>query len=197
LVPAYANRLRSVRRPFALYLSVFVLANAYSVATIVKATSRLAESYLTAASSIRPGATLVRLRYGYSGLPAHWGYQDTRREPATHLDAFLAAQCRCIDLSDFQAPSGVFPVVFNDGFNDDQKSDLWTGMENAGFTGSQTLSRLRATLPVPIDYVIVLGDAPPEAIGPDFSKATAMLSDQMRLAGSAPFVRIYERTETR
>ena len=82
------------------------------------------------------------------------------------VDALIAARCRCIDLSDYEALSEIFPIVFRANVERGPQFALW-GLEGPGADVSEQLDWLRAKLPVPIDYVVVLADASSPATGRD------------------------------
>ena len=66
-------------------------------------------------------------------------------------------------------------------------------LEGSGTTSVESLRALIKDPPVPIDYVVILGDQPPSAV-------TQELDSQMRLvSGNEPgsFVRIYQRVTAR
>jgi hypothetical protein len=98
----------------------------------------------------------------------------------------VAARRSFVDLSDYQALSGVFALECRPPITDHQRADLWD-LEN----GEQhSLHRLLNNFPVPIDYVLVLGDA---------GSRDLKLDPQMNLvdtAGGTPFLRVYRRVDT-
>jgi hypothetical protein len=194
------RKLRLIQVPLAVYFSVFLIGTLWSTKTALAASSRAVEDYLSLAGQIRPGSRLVRLRYPTMDLPRQYGFEDTGRDPLLHVDAFIAARCKCIDLSDYQAPSGVFPVVFNPGVIKAQQIGLWQ-LEGPGPETSATVAWLRTTLPVPIDYTIIVSDDhAQEASNSDYSRLLANLNAGMRLVAvsrSRPFAKLYERTGAR
>jgi hypothetical protein len=91
----------------------------------------------------------------------------------------------CLDLSDYQAPSADFPVIFKSTLDHDMQFKL-PGLENPSPDESVVLDSIRHDLSLPIDY------APKAAI----FKATASLDSGMRLIAQSPappFVRVYQR----
>jgi hypothetical protein len=191
------RRFRLIKVPLAVYFSAFLIGNLFSTENALKATNRAVEAYLSLASHLKPGATLVRLRYPTPDLPRQYGFEDIGRDPLFHVDAFIAARCKCIDLSDYQAPNLIFPVVFRPSVNRTQQYGLW-GLQSPGPTTSETFAWLSTSLPVRIDYVIVLAnDDFRKASDPDYVKLRAKLNESMRIVATArsnPFVRLYERT---
>ncbi len=194
------RRLRLIQVPLAIYLSIFLVGTLQATKTALTASSRAVEDYLSLANQIKPGSRLVRLRYPTLDLPRQYGFEDIGRDPLFHVDAFIAARCKCVDLSDYQAPSGVFPVVFKPGVDKGQQTGLWQ-LEGAGPETSASFAWLRSTLPVPIDYVIILSDdAAQQASNPDYARLLANLNTGMRLVAtsrSRPFAKLYERTGAR
>jgi hypothetical protein len=191
------RRFRLMQVPLAVYFSAFLVGNLFSTENALKATNRAVEDYLSLASHIKPGATLVRLRYPTPDLPRQYGFEDIGRDPLFHVDAFIAARCKCIDLSDYQAPNLIFPVVFRPSVNRTQQYGLW-GLQSPGPTASESFAWLSTSLPVRLDYVIVLADDDVrKASDPDYVKLLAKLNENMRLVATSrsnPFVRLYERT---
>ena len=189
------RRFRLIQVPLAIYVSAFLLGTLLSTKAVLAASSRAAEDYLSVASQIKQGSRLVRLRYPTPDLPRQYGFEDIGRDPLFHLDAFLAARCKCIDLSDYEAPSGMFPVVFAPSMERGQQLELW-GLEGPGSGTSRSVAWLRTTLPVPIDYVIVVSDETAQGSNPDYAKLLDGLNEGMRLVAtsrSRPFVKLYER----
>jgi hypothetical protein len=93
----------------------------------------------------------------------------------------MAAQHGFVDLSDYQALSGVFGLECRPPITEQQRSDLWSleGGDEAG------LHRLLRELP--IDYVLVLGDSPSQ--DPKLDQRM----DLVATAGATPFLRVYRR----
>ena len=158
------------------------------------ASNRAVDDYLSIASHIRRGATLVRLRYPTPAIPRKFGFEEIGRDPLSHVDSLIAASCKCIDLSDYQIPSNVFPVIFAPNVERSQQLGLWS-LEGPSSDTSATLTWLRNTLPVPVDYVIVLSDdVAAQTSDPDYPKVLAGLSSGMRLIATSypdPFVKLY------
>jgi hypothetical protein len=136
------------------------------------------------------------LRYPTPDIPRQYGFDEIGRDPLFHVDAFIAARCKCIDLSDYQAPNRIFPVVFGPAVERARQFELWE-LETPGTGTSQSVAWLRTTLPVPIDYVIVVSDdAAQQGSDPDYVKLLADLNEGMRLVAtsrSRPFVKLCER----
>jgi hypothetical protein len=192
LLVSSVARLQALRTPIAIFVSACLAYNLISTAQSVAAYSKAVEDYLSTLTNIRPGSTLVRLRYPTPDLPERYGYLDIGRDPLFHLDAYAAVRLRCINLSDYQAPSLEFPVIFNSRLNHDQQFAL-LGLENSNGAESTALDSLRHDLPVPIDYAIVVAD---ESSPTAPAKVMAGLDSSMQLIAQSPappFVRVYER----
>jgi len=185
------RRLRPFRISFDIYVFALLVCSLLWTQRTLWRYSSVVESYLDATKQIPAGARLLRIRYDAPVFgPA--GHRATVGDPLFHLDAYVAARCRCIDLSDYQAASTTFPVLFNKSMPQDQQLTLWS-MERPGPDGDKHLKWLRSTLPV--DYVIFFGSQP--GAKPVFNAVLAQLNSEMHLvatAGAEPFVRIFQRT---
>ena len=125
---------------------------------------------------------MIRFRYRTPDLPARYGVEGIGRDSLFHLDALIAARCRCIDLSDYEALTETFPVVFRNNVDRGLQMALW-GMEGPGANTSEQFDWLRARLPVPIDYVVVVADGSSPGAGRD--KLVANIKSGMRLVSHA------------
>lgn len=151
----------TLRLPVALFFFAGLLANLAVTFTAVRHYSDAVEDYLAVASAIPPGSTFVRLKFPTPDLASQYGFFGIGREPLYHVDSYIAARCRCVNLSDYQAPNQIFPVIYRPQFSDQQQSQLW-GFETAEDSGYANLATFATSLPVKIDYVLVLGDPQPE-----------------------------------
>jgi hypothetical protein len=193
LLVASAGRLQPLKTPIAILVSACVAFNLASTGQSVAAYSRAVDDYLSALSGIRPGSTVIRLRYPTPDLPERYGFHEIGRDPLFHLDAYAAARLGCIDLSDYQAPTADFPVIFNSTLDHEQQFKL-LGLENPSPDESANLDSIRHDLPWPIDYAIVVADESSPTAG--VASATGSLESGMRLIGESrapPFVRVYQR----
>jgi hypothetical protein len=191
LLVAASPRLRPVRLPLDIYIFVLLIANLTSTLQTLWNYDDAVEDYLAATRAIPRGAHIVRMRYPTPDVPERYRYQDIGRDPLFHLDSYVAVQCRCLDLTDYQAPNKIFPVVFNRAVSEAQAAALWS-FECPGPDMDQVLAGVQSALPVPIDYVIVLADAS----SPGAATLFARLDSEMRLVGTSagkPFVRVYQR----
>jgi hypothetical protein len=194
LLVSSVARLQPLKTPIAIFVSACLAFNLTSTARGVADYSRAVEDYLSATNGIRPGSNIIRLRYPTPDLQERFGYQEIGRDPLFHLDAYVAARLGCLDLSDYQAPSADFPVIFNAAVDHDQQFKLLR-LENPSEDEGPDLDSIRRNLPVPIDYAIVIADESSPAAS--VLKATASLDSGMRLLAQSsgpPFVRVYQRT---
>jgi hypothetical protein len=153
--------------------------------------------YLAALTGIRPGSTLIRLRYPTPDIPERYGAHWVGRDPLMHLDAFTATQLGCIDLSDYQATTAYFPVIFNSRVDHDKQYEL-LGLEDIDQKEGAVLEGLRHDLAVPMDYAIVVADESSPAA--PLAKVIAGGDSGMRLIAqspASPFVRVYQRIGAR
>ncbi len=191
LLVAASPRLRPLRLPLDIYIFVLLIANLTSTLQTLWNYDDAVEDYLAAIPVIPRGSHIVRVRYPTPDVPERYRYQDIGRDPLFHLDSYIAVQCRCLDLTDYQAPNKIFPVVFNRSITEVQAAALWS-FEWPGPDMDQVLAGLESSLPVAIDYVIVLADPS----SPGAAALFARLDSEMRRVGTSagkPFVRVYQR----
>jgi hypothetical protein len=197
LLLATVQRMRPVRLPFGIYAFALLLGTLASTQATLRNYSVAVETYLTATKVIPKGARLVRLRYPTPDVPEHYGFLEIGRDPLFHLDSYVAAQCECLDLTDYQAPNNIFPVVFSQDFPHDQRWALWS-FEGPTPDADQMLKWLESTLPVPIDYVILVADrSTPGVDGTAFHALLKQITSEMQPVGTSSqdtFVRVYRRT---
>jgi hypothetical protein len=194
------RKLRDFQIPLAIYLFAFTLGTLWSTENALMASSRAVEDYLTIAGRIRRGSTFVRLRFPTPSIPRKFGFNEIGRDPLFHVDSFIASACKCVNLSDYQAPNNIFPIVFGPSVERPQQFGLWS-LEGPTPDTAATLAWLRNTLPIPIDYVIVLEDETPDALAsPTYQSVMKELGKGMRLIATSqpdPFVKLYERVTPR
>jgi hypothetical protein len=197
LLVSSVARLQPLRTPLALFVSACLAFNFFATEQIAAAYSQAAGDYLAALTGIRPGSTLIRLRYPTADIPERYGVNGVGRDPLLHLDAYTATQLGCIDLSDYQAPTAYFPVIFNSSVDHDKQYEL-LGLEDIDQKEGAVLEALRHDLAVPIDYAIVVADESSPAA--PLAKVIAGGDSGMRLIAqspAAPFVRVYQRIGAR
>jgi hypothetical protein len=180
----------------ALYIAAFLGPTLlHTLRTNIKAVGPATTAYLAAMERIPPGSTFVRLRFPTPATRARYGFDGVGAEPMFHADALAAARRGLVALSDYQALTGIFPIKLHRKIPDHIRFQLWD-LEGSGSTGVDSLRSLLKSPPVPIDYVIVLGDQPPSERPDDYKAVIRELDSTMRLlTGHQPnsFVRVYER----
>jgi hypothetical protein len=157
LVTCVASRLRFLRAPAALIFAWFAFVNAQATARTAGAVSALADDYLAVAGRVTPGASLVRLRYPTPQLAAQYGYEGVGRDPVFHLDALEAARKHGVDLSDYEALTEIFGVIYKPYLDKGQLSGLWS-FEGPDPDSDKTLKWINDSFPHPVDFVLVVGD---------------------------------------
>lgn len=195
LVACSASRLRYLHVPMAIFFACFAWANTVATVRTAATVSNVAGDYLTVARRIAPGSSFVRLRYPTPELAAQYGYEGMGRDPVFHLDALVAADGRCLDLSDYEALSRVFPVVFKSYIDPGQLSGLWS-FEGPDPDSDKTLQWIDNNFPVPADFVLVVGDIrSSDAVRMGMPHIIDYLESTMRPVVSSPgrTFRLYER----
>ncbi|MGI8992060.1 MAG: hypothetical protein ACR2I2_21090 [Bryobacteraceae bacterium] len=190
------HRARIARLPLSLFLAPLLFVSLILCMRVNARLSRVADMYASAMDRIPRGATFVRLRYPTPTLRSKFGFDEAPLDPLYHMEASPAASRHLIDLSDYQAASGVFPVVFRGSIAKANQGILWS-LEAPGNTGAASLGALRNNLPVDIDYVVIVGEEnTPDAKATDLAKTIAEIGSDMHLiSGGAPrdFLRVYGR----
>jgi len=115
-----------------------------------------------------------------------------------HLDAWYAARNQCIDLTDYQALNRLYAVTFR-RFTITGEQQNWLFLSEDGEAhGFAPLRRALETVPVRIEYVVMLGDEGAEATrASDFRQAAAWLDAAARLVSRNSFVRVYQTAQPR
>jgi hypothetical protein len=121
-------------------------------------------------------------------------------EPLFHADAAAASRKHFIDLTDAWALGRLYPVVYRKNVTGEQQNWLFE-LEDGETNGFAPFVHIWNTLPVPFDYVLLVGDTGSQATrNSDFSKAAKWLGDNMELLAAEPgnsFVRVYRRSQLR
>jgi len=189
-------RVQKLSFVFSMYVAVFLASSLISTNEALAVWSPAVEDYLAIGKSIPHGANFVRIKYPLNRVPDRYRLRDIGRDLLVHTDAAVAAQCQCMDLSDYEAPTGTFPLIFKSSVRPEERRDLWA-FESPSPTVGATLLALQKSLPVPIDFVILVADA---ASGHDAEKLREELGSTMRLVASSPadepFVRLYASAPT-
>jgi hypothetical protein len=194
VLAATTRRLRRFQLPMAIYIGGFLIGNLVVTSQTLSDSSDLIGDYLAGAGQPQRAASMIRYRYPTPDLPARYAIEGIGRDPLFHLDALIAARCRCLDLSDYEALSETFPIVFRSNVDRGLQFALW-GMEGPGANASDQYDWLSSKLPVPIDYVVIVADSSSPPAGRD--KLRTNLSSGMRMVshpGKDGFVEAYQRT---
>ena len=186
-VAASGSRMQVVGPLVALYITGFLGVQLYrSMNRNVRNVSHAVEEYARATEAIPAGATVVRIHFDTVPMSRRYGYRGLALDPVYHADAWMAARRGWVDLSDYQALSRVFALECSSLISDPQRADLWN-LEQGDGSGIDSLQRLLKDFPVPIDYVLVLGDTGSRSLGLDLQM------DLVGTAGTGDFLRVYRR----
>jgi len=182
-------QLRALRLPISVYTACFlVMTLLHAMQFNVRNMSRAVEAYAAAMERIPERSTFVRVRFPIEATKTRFGLENLLGDPLYHVDAYVAARKRLLDLSDYQAISGAFPIKYRGLVADEKQRQLWQ-LEAADPNTSAALIGILNDFSIPIDYVVVLGDSlPPRFI--------AELNASMSLITTNPdnaFVRVYQR----
>jgi hypothetical protein len=139
-------------------IAILAGAGAMRIGQVNLRASAFADSYIALLDRIPQRSTIVRLNYMFAdssqaGLP-----DDLLTLPFLHLDSYAAGVRGSAELNDYQAILGTFPVAFNSAFSADQQRLLQL-LDAVQIMPPEDLRRLFASLPVPVDYFVVLGDS--------------------------------------
>ncbi len=153
-----AAQTRQWQIPVSLYVACFLTPSLVQAMRLnVQNVGRALEVYSATMDGIPSGATFVRIRKSTEVTRTRYGFETIALEPFFHADAWIAARKRCIDLSDYQAATKVFPVAFKALVTSEQQGQL-LDLEGTGPNAEPSLEKLLATPPVHIDYVAHLGE---------------------------------------
>ena len=151
-------RLRPLRRGVGLYVACLLGATLYDVMADVRRASVALKDYVSLLNLLPDGATIVRLRYPVTKTRLQLGFDRMALDPLLHADSLVAVRRKLVDLSDYQAATFTFPVVYRRGLVSDQKRWEIAALEGTGTDGSKSLMGLIEESPVPIHCVVLLGD---------------------------------------
>jgi hypothetical protein len=186
LLACSVMRLRPMRVATAVWVACFLTGNAVNSAAITRGISNAAADYLAVANLIPPKSTFVRLRYPTPHVPEQFGYEGIGRDPLSHLAGLAASRRRLVDLSDYEPPSKIFPVVFKNAIDPGWQSSLWA-MEGPDSGSVESFVWVNRNLPAPIDFVLLIGDQnSPEAVRIGMPKMLDYLDSNMRLVATSP-----------
>ena len=196
LVASSVHRMRVLRTPVAIYVACFLAATLFHQARHnVQNAGRAASAYAEVLNQVPAGATLVRLRYPTDKTGVRFGYDDILLDPLYHADSWVAARRKFLALSDYQAISQVFPVVFRPIVPDLKRTQLWE-LEGVTPNAFASLKEVLEGFPRPIDYVVVLADDTPENVA-EVTQVLSHLNSSMTLAAENSFVHLYKRAGAR
>lgn len=150
-----------------------------------------------AASMLEPGSAVVAIE----AWPLGYDFRDRERSlwirPLAHVDGLLSAEAGVLNLFNYEAASGVFPLRFRDGRSPDVP--LFHGHPPP----DPPIVRLReyeswqpASLPRrPLRYVVLINPYGPRADHPNFRRLLDELDERFRIRGetAGKMVRVYER----
>jgi hypothetical protein len=205
LVALSVQRLQPVRIPFALFVAGLMFANLTATTRSLRAYSAAIEDYLSALGEFPQGSRIIRLRYPTPDIPERYGYHELNRDPLISIDGYAAARCQCINLSEHQAASRIFPVVFNATVDPGEAGQWLADFRAPDENTAELVGGLLEDWPGPVDYVIVMVDRLSQhgRFEPTrgFLEVLATLNDfGMQLTSrsrTSQFVRVYKRTEDR
>jgi len=157
--------------------------------------SAFADSYIALLDRIPQRSTIIRLNYMFpvssqAGLP-----DDLLMLPFLHLDSYAAGVHGSAELNDYQAILRTFPVVFKPAFSADQQRLLQL-LDAVQIMPPEDLRRLFVSLPVPVDYFVVLGNfATNSGRGTDLAQAVSFIEAsgkrEVFTGGPLRLVRVY------
>jgi hypothetical protein len=190
------SRMRKLRTPLSIYITCFLVFNLFhAMRHNVRRVRNAIHAYASALERIPAGATVVRIRYPNQDTRNRFGFGTLALDPLLHVDSWVAAQRRFIVLTDYQALTRTFPVTFQPKISVDNTYQLWDLENDLSTSATPGLKTLLGNFPVPINYVIVVGDGTPGRQG-ELASLLSGLGATMRVAGTDPansFVRVYER----
>jgi hypothetical protein len=183
-VASSGARMQMLAAPLALYVTGFLGVQLYhSMNRNVRNVSHAVEEYAQATSAISARSTVVRIHFNTMSVSREYGFRGLALDPVYHADAWMAARHGFVDLSDYQALSSVFALECRPPITEQERSDLWS-LENGNADSVASLHRLLDDFPVPIDYVLVLGDAGSQKLE---------LDQWGSLVDSRSFLRVFRR----
>ena len=148
-----------VAAPAAVYATVLVslgMVEAYRIN--IKATGQAVAEVLDVLNAIPAGAFAVRLKFPTGQTRAHYGFHYSALEPLYHVESLSASRRRWVSISDYQPLTRLFPVVLKNTIADNHRFELWE-LEDGARRGMELLFYLDRNLGVPLQYVLLVGDA--------------------------------------
>jgi len=139
-------------------IAILTVAGLIRVGQVNRHANAFAGSYLSVLDRFPSGSTIVRLNYPTPASSQQFGIPaDLLFLPLLHVDSYAAAMRGSVVLSDYQAVTRTFPVVFRDAFSPRQQQ-LLQRLDAPQFVAPEDFRELVLSLPVPVDYFVVLGD---------------------------------------
>jgi hypothetical protein len=188
-------RLAPLHTSLSLYIACFLTATLISTMNRnARAVSAAAEVYANAMEAVPQGARFIRLRFPAEAARARFGFQDVALDPLLHMDAWIAVRRKLLDLSDYQALSSEFPVDLLPLIPDSKQLQLWL-LEGGSDQAVASFHSLLRESPVPIDYVVLVGDGAAPERPQEFAATVTALDSTMQLVSATPgtpFVRVYK-----
>jgi hypothetical protein len=190
------TRMQAVRTPVSIYVASFLIFTLLQAAyENVRTVSRAVAVYADAMKVLPPGAKFVRMRYPNETTRNRFGFGELALEPMLHVDSLVAAERGLIALTDYQPISHAFPVIVSPRVPMHKQYQLWELENEKSTNAAATLQTLLSDFPVPIDYVMIVGDGTPGR-EKDLKDMLAKLDASMRLIStdqSGSWIRIYQR----
>jgi hypothetical protein len=190
------ERMRAIGVPAAVYVAVLLSASlVHAYRHNVAGVSSIVEQYTRPLEQLPERSTFVRVRFPAEQTRVRFGMDIVALEPLFHADALVAAQRNLVALTDYQALSDTFPVTLHPSLPPETRTRLWD-LEGTSPNAVKSLYELLANPPVPIGYVVLLGDGTPANTAEQYRNVRSHLDTTMQLfaADSAGgFVRVYKR----
>jgi len=187
----------ALRTCLTVYVSIFLAVNLVATTHTLSNYSAAIADYLAALDPFPRGSRIIRANYSTADIPYRYGFSGLRRDPLLRVDTYVAALCRCIDLTDYQAPNYIFPVIVRPGLDLAHQDQLWHDFEAPGHRTEETLRWLHDGALGRIDYAIVIADPYSGGNSGSFPATIANLNEMgMQLtprSRRSPFVRVYAR----
>ncbi len=191
-VAVTAARVQPLRMPFSIYIACFVASNLIYTAWLIHRIEPAADSYASVLETIPEGSSFIKAQYLSQAARDRFGYDAIADDPIFHADAWVAARRGLIDLTDYQSLSRVFPITLQKEFSGSLQNSM-RSLEDAASAGNDALPEILSAVPVPADYVVLVGDEGSEVVRQsDFAKTREWLNTNLKPVSSNGFVRVYQ-----
>lgn len=158
LTAASTSRMGHLRPVVAIYVTCCLgVTLSHAMEHNVRRVSSAVGQYVTFLDKLPPGTTFIRLKCSLKNARMRFGFDELALEPLWHVDALVAAKRHMIDLSDYQAATGDFPITYRSVISDAKRWEI-IDLEGTGPNGQKSLLSLVDDPPVPIRCTIILGD---------------------------------------